>query len=40
MATIKNEDIFDPNLFKKTTEEINGMITVVKQLKTEMVSLL
>ena len=40
MAKIRKEDIFDPKLFTGTTQEIQTMIEVVKQLQGEMLQLM
>ena len=40
MAKIRREDIFDSQLFTKTTEEIRTMITVVGELQSKMLELM
>ncbi len=40
MAKIRKEDLFDSNLFKGTTAEINTMIEAVKKLKEQMIGLM
>tara|TARA_B100001287_G_C22686610_1_gene534242 strand:+ start:16182 stop:19943 length:3762 start_codon:yes stop_codon:yes gene_type:complete len=40
MAKIRKEDLFDSNLFKGTTDEINLMIKAVDKLKNQMIELM